>query len=770
MPGPLSFESPGLLVLAACALLPLAVHLLGRRAKRPLPFAALSFLLRSQANASRTLRLRKILLFCARTLLLAAIPLALAKPFLAESVHAPATAQHGPTATVIAVDTSLSMRAAGANGEDSASTARRLALRYLQSLPDQDPVAVLDCAPGSPAPETPSFDRAEAEEALRTISPGWKHQPLEDCLSRAGALLERSALTSKRLAVASDFARTSLRLTADGTPLTAGIPPETEWVLLDASLPPDEAANLAVTRLTIAPVQAPGGRTFRFSAAIQNFSQRPIRDGVLSLRIGGETVAKSFFDLEPGGSAVRTLTHRFAAPGDYSGQVSIGPDALEADNTFFFTLGVPRKPSVLIVNGSPSPDRLQDEAFFVQAALDAPLGGIQAAQCDALSARLGDLDHFDAVFLLNAGSVTEREAEAVKAFVRSGGGLFISLGDHIDADAFNERWDSLSPRQLRLVKTAEAQQTAPGSQNGRQATRLAHIDVSHPALDVFAKEDGEGLRTARFFRYFLTENVRGGPSAQSANAGEGQAPEQTAPGGRILAAFEDGAPAFIAGEYGQGRVLLFTSSVDRSWTDFPIRTGFLPLMQRVAAFLARSLEDLHPAPVHTGEPLILPAAASALAREALLPDGTRAPLTSPTSAQNAEQGLLRLEDTPQPGVYRLYGQPQGPGRTAAPRRGERETALPQDEAEDADSRALERSPLVWLPRLDAAVNVDIQESDLTKIPLEHLQQILGSDKVTQLSSRNPDRSPSRSHGLPPTSALLLLAALCFAAECLLIKR
>ncbi|GEM_PF-215898 len=779
MPGSLSFASPGLLALCACALLPLIVHLLGRRARRPIPFAALAFLMRSQARTSRALRLRKILIFCARTLLLAAIPLALAQPFLTEGGKNPA-AQSGPTATVIAVDTSLSMRAVDARGEDSAAAAQKLALRYLQSLPSGDPAAVLSCDPDSTAPESFSFDRAASEEALRSLSPGWKHQSLDDCLARAGSLLEKSALPAKRVVLASDFAQTAFH--TSGEALSAGVPPDTEWVLLDAALPAVEAVNAAVTSLAVTPIPSHGGRAFRFSATIRNFSDVPVRDGTLSLRIGQETAAKSFFDLEPGGTAVRTLTHRFAAPGDYSGQVSIGPDALEADNTFFFTLGVPRKPTVLIVNGSPSADRLQDEAFFVQAALDAPMGGIQASQCDSLSTRLDDLKNFDALFLLNlsAAGVTDEEAEAVREFVRGGGGLFLSLGDRIDADAFNARWGSLSPRQLRLVKTSVPPQphAAPASsgssgnpgKRSRQAARLAHIDVSHPALDVFAREDGEGLRTARFFRYFLTENV------QSANTQGSAAPEDAdSTGGRILAAFEDGAPAFIAGNFGKGRVLLFTSSVDRSWTDFPIRTGFLPLMQRVAAFLARSLEDLHPAPVRTGEALTFPASAAMQAREVILPDGTKMPLApTPAASQDADKAGSRLEDAPMPGIYLALG--EAIGQAVALDDGRDEGLLPGQQSgqrpnvNDSGAGAAKHAAAMRLPGLDAAVNVDVRESDLRKMPADALQRLLGDGKVTRLSSRNSRGMSSDVSGLPPSAILLLIAFLCFAAECLLMKR
>src|SRR5262249_60933105 len=65
----------------------------------------------------------------------------------------------------------------------------------------------------------------------------------------------------------------------------------------------------------------------------------------------------------------------------------------------------------------------------------------------------------------------------------------------------------------------------------------------------------------------------------------------SAKGTEVLATFEDGAPAVAIARRGQGRVVLYTSTVDRDWSDFPIRTSFLPLIQRFSAFLAGSLEE-----------------------------------------------------------------------------------------------------------------------------------------------------------------------------------
>src|SRR6187402_1599729 len=104
----MTFANPLFLWGCLAATIPLLVHLFDRRRPRPHPFGAISFVLKSQKRTASRLRLRRLLLYTLRTLLLLAVPLALARP---ELTHAgTVTAGMGPMATVIVLDNSLSMR------------------------------------------------------------------------------------------------------------------------------------------------------------------------------------------------------------------------------------------------------------------------------------------------------------------------------------------------------------------------------------------------------------------------------------------------------------------------------------------------------------------------------------------------------------------------------------------------------------------------------------------------------------------------------------
>src|SRR5262249_24543033 len=67
---------------------------------------------------------------------------------------------------------------------------------------------------------------------------------------------------------------------------------------------------------------------------------------------------------------------------------------------------------------------------------------------------------------------------------------------------------------------------------------------------------------------------------------------------RVVARFTNGAPALVepfdsaqggpvdSAKGAPGRLLLFTSDVDRRWNDFPLHPSFVPFVQEIARYLA----------------------------------------------------------------------------------------------------------------------------------------------------------------------------------------
>src|SRR5882757_489284 len=136
----LAFAHPAYLWGLLAIALPILVHLFNQRRPRPLAFGAIEFVLRSQRQKARRLRLRQILLLALRCLLIAGIAVALSRP----SLKPKDGVASGPQATALVLDGSLSMRY-----RDGSTTlferARGEALAALDRLGPDEPATVGLC-------------------------------------------------------------------------------------------------------------------------------------------------------------------------------------------------------------------------------------------------------------------------------------------------------------------------------------------------------------------------------------------------------------------------------------------------------------------------------------------------------------------------------------------------------------------------------------------------------------------------------------------------
>ncbi|WP_342376556.1 BatA domain-containing protein [Myxococcus stipitatus] len=700
----MTFGNPWMLLGALGALIPLLVHLFDRRRPRPHPFGPMAFVLRSQKRTASRLKLKRLLLYALRTLILLAIPIALARPELSSDAHA-AQVVKGPAATAIILDASLSMR--WSDGTSLFERGRDEARDALKDLLPEEPATVLVCT-GTPAsPPTPGFDRGRLRGIVDEAKPTYGGADLSRCMEMAARSLEENPLAAKRLVVVSDMAATAFRLEAP--PPTVKGPTGTlvkpEVVLRDVAEGRDALNNHAVVDLKVEPALQAGPRAFQFTFTVRNFGTEAAKDLEAAVRVGESTLAKGFVDVPPGGTTQKALTVRFPQGGTVVGEVTLAPDALAEDDRRAFVLPVPRALKALVVNGAPHATRYRDEAFFVDAALTAPGSPVEVAVRDAEVGLREDFSTYDLVLLLNVAAPTEEEAAKLTTFVENGGGLFISMGDRVNTEDYNLRLGAVLPRPLRVVRTSAERDTDPEAET--KAARLAQVKQEHVLFAPFTGRAEEGLIGARFYRYMLLE------ADNPASPGASQ----------VLATYEDGAPAVAVMRKGKGRVALFTSTVDRDWSDFAIRTSFLPLMQRFAAYLTGSLEEREEVRVRVGEQVTLRPEGAQKVSAVRAPDGGELPVKVQPDGSVVAGPVL------EPGVHAVLG---------------------------TDGKQL--------PALSFAAVLDPAESDLTRVPQETLTAYFGEETV-KASSGDEDR-PS----VPLWTWLILAACVAFFFEGTLLRK
>ena len=712
----LVFAHPAYLWGLAALAVPILVHLFNRRRPRPLAFGAIEFVLRSQRQKARRLRLRQLLLLALRCLLIAGVALALARPSL-EPRGAEAAVSRGPQATALVVDSSLSMRYRRGS-QTLFARAKAEALAALERLGPDEPATVLLCAGAGGTAGPPSFDRIAARRALEAAQPTYLGSDLTGCLASAARALGESPVAGKRIVAFTDLAAHSIRLDAPAplVPPPAGSPPGAQplrpnVVLVDAAQGTD-LPNVAVVATAVQPSHSLGARGYEVVATIANNGAHPVSGLPVSLRIGNQTVAKGFVDLPAHATAKKTLGAVLPA-GPVVGRLEVAraeAEGLDEDDGQEFAVQVPRDLRVLVVDGAPSSLRTRDEAFFVETALaPARTGGrISPTVLDADAAQNAVLDGYDVVMLLDVIAPPKPFVERLRALVaRKGVGLFISLGDHAEADAYDEAFGDLLPRPLHVIKTAGDPVSAPDA-----AARFGLVEWQHPLFRIFSAQDREGLLAARTFKYAL---LKPDPSGSS----------------RALLSYDDGAPALIEGRVGEGRVLLYTSTVSHAWTDWPVRVSFLPVLQQAVSWLGSVLEERTAPPSQVGDERSIAAPQGMRVAAVIGPDGVRQPLRRDPSTDAA------VAPAPVPGLYRVEVQ--------------------------ADNGAAREEPsLAFVARLDP------KESDLRRVDEAELKAQLGGAGSAQVASSAQAAEGAR--GTPLWPPLLLLGVLALFGEGALTRR
>jgi hypothetical protein len=559
------FGNAGLLFGVLLGALPIVIHLVNRQRARLVPFAAIEFLLLSDKRLARRLKLKQLLVLALRVLLIVALAVALAKPYL-EPERETGLDVSAPGAVAIVVDDSLSMGATDADGETALAKALAEARRLIAARGVRTSMAILTAsAPARALTTAVSFDGDALEAALGQVRPTARGQDLAGALREAGRLLSASGEARRQIVVLSDNAAHAW---AD-TPADWPWAPVTELTHLPLGGPRPNASVADVE------ARAEGGGLL-VEVRLDNHGEAPV-SGTVTARLGAVTASEPV-SLPPRGQ--QTVSLRFAEPPEVDhGEVVLeaaSGNALAADDRFVFTTDGRRGLRVLLVNGAPVATAWLDELFFARPALAvAPEGStpLQLTVMDAASLTPGPIAASDVVVLANVGTLSPPLRVALEQHVERGGGLLVASGDRLDPQASNAPYGALLPTPLRELRVTDGARGDP--QDALQALTVGALELAHPVLSVFQGLADTSLLRAQVSRYLLVD-----------------VPADTSSGNaRVLASLANGAPLLVEGRLGRGRILLWTTSLDRDWTDLVLRPSFPPLLQRMVAWLGRSLDE-----------------------------------------------------------------------------------------------------------------------------------------------------------------------------------
>ncbi len=611
--------------------LPLLAHLRGKERPRVVRFAGLRLLGPAGEVVTQRRRLRDRLLLLVRLALLALLVLALTRPVTSGDAQVAVLGE--PHDAMILLDGSFSLNLRR-EGEPLRVAAEDAAAAILEALPAGRRVGLVTSDPGGPRIEL----SADPDRVRAAIS-GWAAEParagawtLESGLPAAVALLRLAGDGPPRRVVyaVGDFTARGLASLPSSAAADIPVLPVAALGRLDA--PPPVPEHMSLESATWAPARDVDPRAVRISGQVRRHGgpADSVRGVAVALRVDGELTSRAELELPPDGRAGYEFTHTNTGAGPTAASVELAElvdDPLPGDEVRHLWLAGEDDIEVALVNGDPSEMRAHDEVYFLATALAAGAGArrlrVHSLAPDQLDARLRDrkdgLADVDVLVLANLRAPAEDVAPALRDRVAAGMGLWISVGDRVEARAYNERLGDLLPLLLREPLVVG---TAPGRTEAR-SEGLAPPNLAHPIL--LGAQGELGLLGTRSRRIFLLE-------------------PDPARGADVALSFTSGAPALLSRPFERGRVALLATSIDRDWSDLPLRPGFVPLAERVLAWLDTSHPGSAADQMLVGEPRVIPTERPVTV---VPPDGRERVLPP------EREGQAVYKDTYLPGHYRV---------------------------------------------------------------------------------------------------------------------
>lgn len=591
----LAFTNPWLLAGAAAAGLPLLIHWLTRARPRRIPFPPFKFLVEACAGQQAINRLRTFILLAIRCLLVLALALLFARPFV-KPRGAAANAQPARR-VVLLVDASLSMRAVQ-QGVPLFSRAQAEAAEVLRSLPAGSEAAVIleGAAPRLLLPAL-SGNIPALHDLLVKSQPTFENGDPAAALALGQKLLDGAGT----ICVFSDFQKSNWEPVRE---LPGGVACRLRPVTADA------VDNAAITDARMVPAAPVMGESVEIVCTVFNCSPRP-REETVRLELG-EFTREARVTLQPFGTANAAFEVAFPRPGPVAGKVSLAPDNLVEDNTRYLAASVGKALEVVLVSDADEAD-WSSSAFYVSRALapsPSAAPGIHLVRRRGQDLDRGILETAD-VFCLAAPATLSGEAQEIITRRVNEGARLVCFLDGPTAGAL--MFPALNP-------PFELQRTV---------TSAAGDGVAMSARQIFGELEAGDFATSRFHRHF-----------------QNHPPDRRA--GDTLLAYADGSAALTISRAGRGSMVLVNLPLTPDGGDFIGSPIFPALLHELLRALR---QDADSGSVTPGAPWTLDVPTAGEAAQAVTdPDGKKVEAQVLSSGRNTR---LALPPAVKPGIYSI---------------------------------------------------------------------------------------------------------------------
>ena len=615
----MSFLTPWFLLGATAIAGPILFHLIRQSVRERRLFSSLMFLRPTTQRVTRRRKLEDLLLLLLRCLCLVLLATGFARPFFTKHDVPPASATQGRQ-LILLVDTSASMQREGLWGK-----ARSVAEKYLAQTAPGDQVAVVTFD-RQPHPlvnfaewSSWALDQraALARQRLAAVSPGWMGTQLGLALTGAAEKFTDDSLNGqpasrRELVLITDLQEGAKLDGLQGHDWPAGV----QVILERVEAKPQANAGLEIqspasddSPVRVRVTNARDSDREKFQLAWQLLRGTPSASGAKALEIY----------LPPG--QTRTFPAPVLPAGTLSAELQLSGDEVNFDNRSYFSL--PEAQHLIIAwFGSDAGNNPQSMRYYLQRVFpETKTRQVKVISPVVQQAFSPELLNQSALAVI-PGRMSPEEVTATHDWLARGHLALLIVTDVQSSSA---------------LAGLTGLPTFPVAEAAGDYALLGNIDFTHPLFAPFADPRFSDFTHIHFWKHRCLEF----PSAAQA---------------RVLAKFDDGAPALAQIPVGQGNLLVLAAGWNPADSELALSSKFPPLLQAMLDWSGGG------APVRTqfetGDSIPSPGSTGSAAVQWVKPDGKKVTLAAGAS----------FDETDLPGIYTAtFGAPtSGTARPNSP--------------------------------------------------------------------------------------------------------
>ena len=541
----MSFINPTFLFAASVALLPIIYHLIRKIRARNVKFSSLLFLRATPKALVKKRQLRDIILLIIRSLILGLLAIMFARPFIPHE-KIPLISTQENKSMVLLIDNSYSMR----YGEIFDKVKAEVINQLDQAMTDDELSLILFS--DKPTQITPLSNDLSLHKSvfLSAATLSYRTTNILEALKLAEEVLKDARHRSRQIVLISDFQINGWNSQFENWKLA----PNTTFVPIKIAA--EDVTNSYFANYKQKQQNYADNVTIQFGVQVNKLGKINDQNDEISLWMNGEEYQKQ--TKQASESYQVYFQQKNLKQGVYQGVVKLNPDNLDVDNNEYFCFVIEKRPAVLCIDGAPGNPR--NNAFFLKNCFnmeEQTIYDFTSAGKKILST--GNLEPYEVIFLTNIDALDAQEVMKLKNFVTAGGGLIISFGDKVNIKQFSVNLHDLDAGRL-------SEHVLMRNRNASKAM-IGELNLNHPVFSIFA-ESGAG----DIFKPQFREYVRFDPDSNAYTIGK----------------YNTGDAFLVERKLGKGKILIYTSTLNTEWGDFPVNDVYLPFIYQLTKYASAS--------------------------------------------------------------------------------------------------------------------------------------------------------------------------------------